>query len=64
MAILGNEDHKQRINLSSLAWSVMEMDKSVFDPEGSLSGFLNRICAENFDEISLFSVEILQRLGG
>ena len=43
MAILGNEDHKQRINLSSLAWSVMEMDKSMFDPEGSLSGFLNRI---------------------
>lgn len=43
MAVLGNEDHKQRINLSSLAWSVMEMDKSVFDPEGSLSGFLNRI---------------------
>lgn len=43
MVIVGNEDHKQRINLSSLAWSVMEMDKSVFDPEGSLSGFINRI---------------------
>lgn len=43
MAILGNEDHKQRINLSSLAWSVIEMDKSVFDQDGSFSGFLNWI---------------------
>lgn len=43
MAILGNEDHKQRINLSSLARSVVDMDKSMFEPDGSLSGFLNRI---------------------
>lgn len=43
MAINGNEDHKQRVNLSSLARSVIEIDQSVFDETGSLSGFLNRI---------------------
>ena len=43
MSVLGNEDHKQRVNLSSLARSVIEMDQSVFDEGGSLSGFLNRI---------------------
>lgn len=43
MAIIGNEDHKQRVNLSSLARSVIEIDQSVFDEAGSLSGFLNRV---------------------
>ena len=43
MAVLGNEDHKQRVNLSSLARSVIEIDQSVFDEGGTLSGFLNRI---------------------
>ena len=43
MTIIGNEDHKQRVNLSSLARSVIEMDLSVFNEGGSLSGFLNRI---------------------
>lgn len=43
MAVIGNEDHKQRVNLSSLARSVIEIDQSVFDEGGSLSGFLNRI---------------------
>lgn len=43
MAIIGNEDHKQRVNLSSLARTVIEMDRSVFDEGGSFSGFLNRI---------------------
>lgn len=43
MAIIGNEDHKQRVNLSSLARTVIEMDQSVFDEGGSFSGFLNRI---------------------
>lgn len=43
MAIIGNEDHKQRVNLSSLARTVIEMDQTVFDEGGSFSGFLNRI---------------------
>ena len=43
MPVLGNEDHKQRVNLSSLARSVIEIDQNVFDEGGSLSGFLNRI---------------------
>lgn len=43
MAIVGNEDHKQRVNLSSFAQTVIEFDRSVFDKGGSLSGFLNRI---------------------
>ena len=43
MAIIGNEDHKQRVNLSSLARTVIEMDRTVFDEGGSFSGFLNRI---------------------
>lgn len=43
MAVLGNEEHKQRLNLSSLAHSVVEMDRSVFDEKGTLSGFLNRV---------------------
>jgi len=43
MPVIGNEDHKQRVNLSSLARSVIETDRSVFDEGGSLSGFLNRI---------------------
>lgn len=43
MTVAGNEDHKQRVNLSSFARSVIELDKSLFDTEGSLSGFLNRI---------------------
>ena len=43
MAIIGNEDHKQRVNLSSLARSVIEIDQASFDEGGSLSGFLNRI---------------------
>jgi len=43
MAVIGNEEHKQRVNLSSFARSVVEMDRSVFAPEGTLSGFLNRI---------------------
>lgn len=41
--VTGNEDHKQRVNLSSFARSVIEFDMSLFDPEGSVSGFLNRI---------------------
>lgn len=43
MPVIGNEDHKQRVNLSGLARSVIEIDQSVFDEGGSLSGFLNRI---------------------
>lgn len=43
MAVLGNEEHKQRINLSSFAQSVIEADRSVFDEQGSRSGFFNRI---------------------
>ena len=43
MAIIGNEDHKQRVNLSNLAQSVIEIDQASFDEGGSLSGFLNRI---------------------
>jgi len=43
MAIIGNEDHKQRVNLSSLARTVIEIDRNVFDEGGSFSGFLNRI---------------------
>ena len=43
MAVLGNEEHKQRLNLSSLARSVVEKDRSVFDEGGSLSRFLNRV---------------------
>ena len=43
MPVAGNEDHKQRVNLSDLARSVIEIDRSVFDEGGSLSGFLNRI---------------------
>jgi len=43
MPIIGNEEHKQRVNLSSLALAVIEIDRSVFDEGGSLSGFLNRI---------------------
>ncbi len=42
MAILGNEEHKQRLNLSSFARNVVEMDRSVFS-SGSQSGFLNRV---------------------
>ena len=42
MAIAGNEDHKQRVNLSSLARTVIELDLSTFEG-GSLSGFLNRV---------------------
>ena len=43
MAILGNEEHKQRLNLSSFAKSVIDMDRGIFDEGGTLSGFLNRI---------------------
>ncbi len=41
--VTGNEDHKQRVNLSNFARSVIEFDLGLFDPEGSVSGFLNRI---------------------
>ena len=43
MAIAGNEDHKQRVNLSGLARTVIELDQSTFGDSGNLSGFLNRI---------------------
>jgi hypothetical protein len=43
MPVFGNEEHKQRLNLSSLACSVVEMDRGVMDEGGTLSGFLNRI---------------------
>ena len=66
MAIIGNEDHKQRVNLSSLARTVLEMDQSVFDEGGSLSGFLNRIITAFRDtaeaSIDLAAAERQQRL--
>lgn len=58
MPIIGNEDHKQRVNLSSLARSVIEMDISVFDEGGSLSGFLNRIITA-FRENAEASVDLV-----
>lgn len=58
MAILGNEDHKQRINLSSLAQFVIEMDKQVFDPTGSQSGFLNRVIT-TFREKAEASIDLM-----
>ena len=39
MAVLGNEEHKQRLNLSSLAHSVVDMDRDIMDEGGTLSGF-------------------------
>lgn len=66
MAIIGNEDHKQRVNLSALARSVIEIDQSVFDDGGSLSGFLNRIITAFRDSaeasIDLAAADRQQRL--
>ena len=60
MPIIGNEDHKQRVNLSSLARSVIEMDQSVFAADGSLSGFLNRIIT-GFRESAQASIDLSAR---
>ena len=57
MTIYGNEEHKQRLNLSSFAKSVIDMDRSVFDEKGSLSGFLNRII-DQFREKAEASIDI------
>ncbi len=43
MPVKGNEDHKQRVNLSGFAISVIDLDRSSFGEGSSLSGFLNRI---------------------
>ena len=50
MAVLGNEEHKQRLNLSSLARHVVEMDRGVLDEGGTLSGFLNRVITQFAEE--------------
>ena len=50
MAVLGNEEHKQRLNLSSLAHHVVEMDRGVLDEGGTLSGFLNRVISRFWEE--------------
>lgn len=57
MAIIGNEDHKQRVNLSSLARLVIDIDQNVFDEGGSLSGFLNRIIT-SFRETAEASIDL------
>ena len=57
MPVVGNEDHKQRVNLSSLARSVIEIDQSVFDEGGSLSGFINRIIT-SFRDTAQASVDL------
>ena len=57
MAVLGNEEHKQRLNLSSYARSVVEMDRSVFDEDGTLSGFLNRVIG-CFRELADASIDV------
>lgn len=57
MAVLGNEEHKQRINLSSFAQSVIEADRSVFDEQGSRSGFFNRIIS-GFREQANASIDV------
>ncbi len=41
--VCGNEEHKQRVNLSSLAQSVLDADRALFGDNISLSGFFNRI---------------------
>ena len=58
MPVAGNEDHKQRVNLSDLARSVIEIDRSVFDEDGSLSGFLNRIITA-FRDTAEASVDLM-----
>ena len=58
MAIIGNEDHKQRVNLSSLARSAIEIDLNMFDEGGSLSGFLNRIIT-SFRDTAKASVDLV-----
>ncbi len=50
MPIYGNEEHKQRVNLSSFAQSVLEIDRNVFSGSGSYSGFLNRIISSFRDK--------------
>ena len=70
MAVLGNEEHKQRLNLSSFARSVVDMDRGVMDEGGTLSGFLNRIIGQ-FWETADASIDVaveqqrqqLQQLG-
>lgn len=57
MPVLGNEDHKQRVNLSSFARSVIEIDLSVFNEGGSFSGFLNRIIT-SFRDLAEASVDL------
>lgn len=57
MPVTGNEDHKQRVNLSSFARSVLEIDQSTFCEGGSLSGFLNRVIT-SFREDAEASVEL------
>ncbi|MBR5134863.1 MAG: hypothetical protein IKV35_04635, partial [Clostridia bacterium] len=47
--VIGNEEHKQRVNVSSLANSVIDTDFAVFGG-GTLSGFLNRIIASFADK--------------
>ena len=50
MPVFGNEEHKQRLNLSSLACSVVEMDRGVMDEGGTLSGFLNRVIDQFWEQ--------------
>ena len=57
MAVQGNEEHKQRINLSSFAQSVIEADRGVFAESGSRSGFFNRIIS-GFREQAEASVDV------
>lgn len=50
MAVLGNEEHKQRLNLSSFARSVVDMDRGVMDEGGTMSGFLNRVISQFWEQ--------------
>jgi len=50
MAVLGNEEHKQRLNLSSFARSVVDMDRGVMDEGGTMSGFLNRVISRFWEQ--------------
>ena len=50
MPVLGNEEHKQRLNLSSFAGTVVEMDRSVFDESMTRSGFLNRVISAFWEQ--------------
>lgn len=57
MAVLGNEEHKQRLNLSSFARGVVDMDRGVMDESGTMSGFLNRVIGQ-FWETADASIDV------